>query len=183
MSTSPLQVLLFDHDIPAHSQQATFLPALAHWQHLLLKCAERDYSTAANGIGFMMEMMTLTALGRFAYVGGMIKQEYVIAPGTRADFFVEGLRAFPHGVAIEVRDHLGNGSHGKKLTDTMQTYNRLNRSMRLVTIGSRSIQPTTLQNVVSISNSSQWVKHLTFDQFLEWTADIARSERKAGGGD
>jgi len=178
MDSNPLQGVLFDCDTPGHSQQATFIPSLDHWRRLLFKYAERDYRNPANGIGFMMEMMTLNALGRLAYVGGVISEQYTIAPGVRSDFFVEGLRSFPYGVAIEVRDHFGGGSHGKKLTDTMQTYDRLKRHMRLVTIGNR-IQDTTLQNVVSISNSSQWVRRLTFDQFLEWTAEIARSERKA----
>jgi len=178
MSVNPTQSLLFDEGAPAQPHQTTFTHALVQWQALLGKYADRDFRTSANGIGFMMEMMTLNALGRLAYVGGMIKEQHPVSPGVRADFYIDGLHTFPRGIAIEVRDHLSHGSHGKKLTDTMQTYHRLTLPMRLVTIGARSIQRTTLQNVVSISNSSQWVKHLTFDQFLEWTADVVRNERK-----
>lgn len=160
-----------------HTMQASYLPTVEHWRGMLRRYAEYDYSNPANAIGFIMEVAILAVLGRLAIVGGHVTHQHQIAIGTRADFFVSGLTTFPHGIAIEVRDHLSAGSHGKKLVDTAMTYDRLKVPMCLVTIGHKSIHHTSLKNLHAFCNSSQYVKHRSFDEFIEWVVWIQKKEQ------
>ena len=171
---------LFDEEPSTSvSTQGTFLSSLEQWRTLMRRNIDLSYEGGgANAQGFIDELSVLAKLCRLAMpdVGVLIEQWYTI-DGMKADFFLSGLSAFPDGIAIEVRNHEGSGSHAKKLTDLAVAYDQARIPVLIVTVGS-VIGSGVLQRLERFCQSSAYVKHMPVDKFYLWVSNTARTERK-----
>lgn len=163
--------------IPAQQQRLFAMSqSIEQWRQKTLEALAKDFtSQKANAIGFGGELTLLGALYPIARIGGWVETQYPIAKDTIADFFITCLPAYPNGIAIEVRDHTGPGSHSKKLPDTAITYVRKRIPLRIVVLGDY-LPDAVKDNLNFVCNSYQDIKWHKFDKFLQWAADMGRGK-------